>query len=235
MSRDVFRNTLIIVLFLFILGFWHTEIAYAGMPTPFIVLTEYGKDRLIGISTALFIFMVVVALPVMFCWNVFLVGKEGEAVFFKRLTYLKALGLTFLGVCLFTLVLVMIAGSRELFSPGAWIPDGVLSKTAYNAEREKLVKSLETDTDKNLNLVRRNAILKLREALQLYAKEHDGKLPAIIEESGFGDFWQIPFAAGILYDYFPDADDKPLVREPSLLPDATFSIGRNFEITEAAK
>jgi hypothetical protein len=199
---------------------------YAGMPVP--VLTEYGMERLIGISTAAFVVMVIAAIPMMFCWNALIGDGNG---YFKRLNYPKALGITFLGGCFFVLILVMVAGSRELFSPGAWIPNGIVSKTAFDTERERIAKTAEQSYD----LLRRDAVVKLRDTLRQFIQEHD-RLPVSIEESKFGDLWLIPFAAGMQYEYFPqDHAAEPLVREPVILPDAKFSIGRTFEITEAAK
>jgi hypothetical protein len=200
---------------------------YAGMPMP--TLSKYGADRFIGISTAVFIVMVVAAIPVMFCWN----ALVADSNHFKRLNYPKALGVVFLGGCFFSLVLAMVAGSRELFSPGAWIPKGIVSQTAYDAEMEQLAKAKNAD-ELSLETERFRAITKLRNALQKFAQEHDGQLPASIEESMFGNLWLIPFAAGISYDYFPNADspNTPLVREPAVLPNARFVIDRNFLVTE---
>ncbi|MDR3197998.1 MAG: hypothetical protein LBU34_09045 [Planctomycetaceae bacterium] len=203
---------------------------YAGMPTP--TLSRYGFEKLAGISTAVFIVMVVTAIPLKLCWNSLVAGSPH----FKRMNYPKALGVVFLGGCFFSLVLAMVAGSRELFSPGAWIPNGIVSQTVFDAEMERITK-LRDNNEHNLSVTRYEAIRTLRNALQTFAQEHNGTLPASIEESKFGNLWLIPFAAGIHYEYFPETDspETPLVREPDLLPDARFSIGRKFEITEKAK
>lgn len=220
--------------FCFVAVLLSSQIAEAGMPMP--VLTRYGMDRLIGMSTALFILMVVVAIPIRLCWNALFVSIKADEndPAIKPLTYPQALGVTFLGGFLFLLVLVMIAGSRELLSPGAWIPDGAMSKTLYSVERERIAQSTGGDDRKGIDLLRRDAIVRLRDSLMLYSKEHDGQLPDSIEQSGFGDLWLIPFAAGIRYEYYPSEADGPLVRESNTVPDARFSIGRKFEITEAA-
>lgn len=219
-------------LFCFVAVLLCSQAVQAGMPMP--VLTRSGTDRLIGMSTALFILMVIVAIPIRLCWNALFVPiktDENEPTA-KPLSYPQALGVTFLGGCLFLLVLVMIAGSRELLSPGAWIPDGAMSKTLYSVERERIAQSTGTDGQRGIDLLRRDAVVRLRDALMLYIKEHDGRLPDSIEQSGFGDLWLIPFAAGIQYEYFPTETELPLVREPKTLPDNRFSIGRKFEITE---
>ncbi|MDR0609968.1 MAG: hypothetical protein LBG58_07660 [Planctomycetaceae bacterium] len=220
---------------IFLVLLFSESAVYAGMPT--IALSRYGAERLIGISTAIFIVMIVTAIPVMFCWNALVAGSNR----FKRLNYAKSLGVVFLGGCFFVLILAMIAGSRELFSPGAWVPNGIVSQTLYNAEMERLAQ-LKENKEHQLNLTRYEAILKLRDALQTFAKEHHDQLPASIEESEFGNLWLIPFAAGMSYEYFPETDSEssisyapPLVREPAILPDARFAIGREFEITEKAK
>lgn len=227
---------------LFAIVLFSARIAQAGMPMP--VLTRYGMERIIGMSTALFILLVVAAIPIRLCWNSLVAdpkdtvpdGTQKNDSKLPMLTYPRAVAVTFLGGCLFLLVLVMIAGSRELLSPGAWIPDGAMSKTLYHVERERLARSADaTDEQKGIDLLRRDAIIRLRDALALYSREHEGRLPDSIERSGFGELWQIPFAGGMLYEYLPDAAGSPLVREPEMLPDAKFSIGREFEITEAAK
>ena len=205
---------------------------YAGMPMITYSLSEYGANRLIGISTALFVVGVLAALPIMSCWNSLVAGNE-DARFLRKWSYPKALGFTFLSGILFMLILVMVAGSRELFSPGAWVPDGVLSKTVFSVQMEKL-EQVQTQAEQNLDLMRRDAIIKLRDALRLYAKKHDGRLPGSIEELEFVTLWDIPFASGMRYEYFPNENDAnlPLLREPSLLPNAKFSVGRAFEIVE---
>jgi hypothetical protein len=226
---------------MFLVLLFSSSTVYAGMPM--VTLSRYGAERLIGISTAIFIIMVIAAIPVMFCWNA-LVGDSSR---FKRLNYLKSLGVVFLGGCFFVLILSMVAGSRELFSPGAWVPNGIVSQTIFNAEMERLTQ-LRENNEHQLNLTRYEAILKLRDALQTFAKEHNGQLPASIEESEFGNLWLIPFASGMSYEYFPETNSEsstslststststPLVCEPALLPDARFAIGRKFEITENAK
>ncbi|MDR2440603.1 MAG: hypothetical protein LBE12_14670 [Planctomycetaceae bacterium] len=220
----IFSTTTVAVLLVLLFS---TSTVYAGMTFP--TLSKYGADRFIGISTAVFIVMVIAAIPVMFCWN----ALVADSPHFKRLNYPKALGLVFLGGCFFSLVLAMVAGSRELFSPGAWIPNGIVSQTVFDAEREQLAKTKNSD-ELNLEMERLRAITTLRNILQKFAQEHDGQLPASIEESRFGNLWFIPFAAGISYDYFPNADspNTPLVREPAIVPNARWTIDRNFLVTE---
>lgn len=222
----------------FVVASLFAPFAQAGMPMPMAVfLSEYGTDRLIGISTTFFVILVLVAIPVMYAWNAFFAEIDGESKHFKRIGYVKSLGITFLGVCLFTLILVMVAGSRELLSPGAWVPDGMLSKTVYSVEGEKIAKDFDIDEDEMIDQVRRKAMIRLRDALRRFAEEHDGRLPGTMDEPGFEELWQIPFAAGVSYEYYPEETgaELPLVREPSVLPNAKFSIGRKFEITEVAK
>jgi len=114
---------------LFIMIFCSTATAQAGMSS--IVLTEYGVERITGLSTALFFGLVVSTLLVRFFWG--LLVHETE---WPKPTLMKSFAATFLGGLLFFLVLVMIAGSRELLTPGAWEPDGILYKLGPNSDGE---------------------------------------------------------------------------------------------------
>ena len=109
--------------------FCSTTTAQAGMSS--IVLTEYGVERFTGLSTALFFGLVVSTLLVRFFWG--LLVQETE---WPKPTLAKSFAATFLGGLLFFLVLVMIAGSRELLTPGAWEPDGILYKLAPNSDED---------------------------------------------------------------------------------------------------
>ena len=106
-----------------------TSSVYAGMSA--VVLTEYGVKRITGLSTAIFFGLVVSVLLVRFFWG--LLVQETD---WPKPTLAKSFAATFLGGLLFFLVLVMIAGSRELFSPGAWVPDGILYKLASKPDAE---------------------------------------------------------------------------------------------------
>ena len=100
-----------------------TAPVYAGMSS--ILLTEYGVERFAGLSAAIFFGLIVSTLLVRFFWGLLVLETN-----LPKPTLVKSFAVTFLGGLLFFLVLVMVAGSRELFSPGAWVPDGILYKIA---------------------------------------------------------------------------------------------------------
>jgi len=92
--------------------------AMAGMPAPF-QLTEIARMRLEAISFFLVV-LLVMAVLVQLVWN----GLRGAFTRLPRLSYWKALGLVFLWGLLFSVVLSMISGARELMTPGAWEKQG---------------------------------------------------------------------------------------------------------------
>jgi hypothetical protein len=87
--------------------------AQAGMPT--IELADVAKLRLSSISFFIVVFLLcggaIVAL-----WNETLV----PLIDLPKITFKKALGLLLVWGLLFTLILTMISGARELMTPGAW-------------------------------------------------------------------------------------------------------------------
>ena len=92
--------------------------ALAGMPS--VTLAEVPRMRLSGISFFLAVILIV-ALGIMGLWNVL----RRDFPRMPRLSYARALALTvLLGLC-FNVVLLMIAGTRELMTPGAWEKSGI--------------------------------------------------------------------------------------------------------------
>ena len=193
-----------------------TTTSHAGMSS--IVLTEYGVKRITGLSTALFFGLVVSTLLVRFFWGQ--IVRETE---WPKPSLAKSFAATFLGGLLFFLVLVMIAGSRELFSPGAWVPDGILYKLASKPDAEP------EPTDpaiSDINLARRQSLEALRDHLKQVAESENG-LPTEIPKDAT-DLWVIPFSSGVRYEYHPSPDDGPhLVTEPEYLEGQRHAIQRN--------
>lgn len=106
-------------LMLFVLLFPVT--ANAGMPT--ITLTDVAKFHLDSIS--FFLMLILLA-----TWGVKLLWNYLRCDFEKMpyLTYKMALVLVFSLSLLFNLLLLMIAGARELMTPDAWVKQGVIYK-----------------------------------------------------------------------------------------------------------
>ena len=92
--------------------------AFAGMPS--VTLAEVPRMRLSGISFFLVVILVV-ALGIMGLWNVL----RRDFPRMPPLNYARSLAFTvLLGLC-FNVVLLMIAGTRELMTPGAWEKSGI--------------------------------------------------------------------------------------------------------------
>ena len=209
-----------------------TAPAQAGMSS--IVLTEYGVARITGLSTSLFFGLVVSTLLVRFFWG--LLVRETE---WPKPTLVKSFAATFLGGLLFFLVLVMIAGSRELFSPGAWQPDGILYKLASHQDTGPDTTdavSVSVTILSDIALARRQSLEPLRDHLRRAAESDDG-LPTIIPQGASpqaADLWVIPFSSGVRYEYHPQPDDGPwLVVEPPYIEGQRHAIERaTWEIVE---
>lgn len=213
-----------------------TRSVFAGMPTP--VLGPEPIGHLVGLSTAAFLITVVGAFLVKIGWNA-VVRSPSLSV----MNYRRALGVTVLGGVLFFLVLVMIAGSRELLTPGAWRPKGVLyelagtAQTASESATSKNAVPVDPETlmpNDGSNTARRAAryaaLARLRDALQKWSAEHDGALPPDIESAQLPvEYWTIPAAGGLRYLYDPQND--PPVREPDFDP-PSLSLSRDGRIGE---
>ena len=136
--------------------------AIAGMPTPYLIVTELGKRRLEEISFFLAGFLLLTAVC-RWCWNS--LTKEFPAL--PQISYRGALGMMFLWGLAMTVVLSLISGARELMTPAAWEPNGVT---------QRLVKSGTVDPVDEMK-VRRERIETLKTALWQYAAQHDSHFP----------------------------------------------------------
>lgn len=92
--------------------------AWAGMPAPF-VLREMATLRLEAISFFLAILLLSAA-AIQWLWN----GLRTSFTRLPRLSYGKAVSVVILWGLLFSVVLAMISGARELMTPGAWKRQG---------------------------------------------------------------------------------------------------------------
>ncbi len=87
--------------------------------TTYLSVGDEPLQRLQVISFFVVVFLLS-ALAVKFLWN----GLRSEFSSLPRITYGKALLVTFGWGLLFCIVLVMISGARELMTPGAWEKNG---------------------------------------------------------------------------------------------------------------
>jgi len=144
-----------------------------------------------------------------------------------RIRYRGALGV--LSVCgLFIyVVLTMIAGARELMTPGAWARSGMFYK----------MREPERDPKPWLDTARRGSLERLRTALWDYSGQHGGVFPANREAPDF-PAWQwvsidpnglpLVFAPGLK----PDAGKDVLVYEPGSFGPSRFVLLTNGEIVQ---
>jgi len=109
-----------------------------------------------------------------------------------RISYSKALGVCFLWGLLFTLILTMISGERELMTPGAWEKKGIT---------HRLVEDPSLGAERQIS-ARFNAIVRLGNALKHYAEAHNKSYPPKDSTQMIPDrLWQIPLTSGQRYIY----------------------------------
>lgn len=185
-------------------GLLAPAVALAGMP--FIRLSELAQMRVQAISFFLLV-VLGVALAVKALWN----RLSQDVPRLPRLSFKAALALVFLWGLGFQLVLSMIAGGRELMTPGAWQKQGA----TYQVRTEP-------PPDKELVLqARRQRLEELRTALWAYAQQHGNAFPpheydpAIPEER-----WRVLGGSGMRFIYVSgrkaDTPAVPLAYEPGL-------------------
>ncbi|HEY2784757.1 MAG TPA: hypothetical protein VGJ05_07240 [Fimbriiglobus sp.] len=155
-------------------------------------MTELARLRLEVISFFLLAFFLSAGV-VRWVWN----GLARDFPRLPRFSYGRALGVVAVWGALFVLVLTMIAGARELMTPGAWKPNGMTYKLAETG------KPTETSREPT-EAERRRKLDELRAALWKEASGPDKVLPpsraaAKIPE----DVWKVPHASGTSYIYIP--------------------------------
>jgi hypothetical protein len=179
-------------------------VALAGMP--FVRLSDLAQLRLQAISFFL-VLVLLVTLAVRALWN----RLSREVPRLPRLSFKAALALVFLWGLGFQLVLSMIAGGRELMTPGAWEKQGATYQVRTEAppDRELVLQA------------RRQRLEELRTALWAYAQQHGNAFPphefdpAIPEER-----WRVLGGSGMRFIYVSgrkaDTPGLPLAYEPGL-------------------
>jgi len=179
--------------------------AAAGMPT--YGLNDVASLRLQAISFFLAL-VLATAWLVQGLWNL---SRRDHAVL-PRLSYRGALGLVVILGLLLQLVLAMIAGARELMTPGAWVRAG----TTYRLQGGGPEPSPET----YLELARRRGLEELRRALWSYAGAHGGALPPHDFVAEIPDaVWTTVDPSGMRYIYLGgrvDQDRRLVAYEPGL-------------------
>lgn len=156
-----------------------TAHAHAGMTV--YDLSDLVRLRLEDISFFALL-LLASALGVRLLWNY--LARDFPRL--PRLSFGKAISLTVLLSLMMLLILIMIAGARELLTPGAWYRQG-------SHYRPNDVGNLE---------MRQQSLEGLRTALMQYAHSHQGKFPPhdYVAEIP-AKTWQAPDSTGTRYLY----------------------------------
>jgi hypothetical protein len=186
--------------------------AFAGMPS--ILLTDMARMRIQTISF-FFFGLLLSAKLIQWIWNS--LGKDFTVL--PRLSYTKALGVVTMWGLLFVLVLTMIAGARELMTPGAWEKHGKTYRLVQPPE------PVPPSTEESSESVRFTKLESLRRALWEYADTHQGRFPSERSDTSIPtDKWRLPEPSGLRYLYVgglqaakqspPSSPSVPLAYEP---------------------
>ena len=196
------------------------SVAHAGMP--FVRLSEMARARLEAISFFLFV-VLLLTFAVKRLWN----ALQRDMPRLPRLSYKASLGLVGLWALAMHLVLSMIAGGRELMTPGAWERDGA----TYSLRPTRPAPDSEA-----LALARTQQLERLRTALWQYAITHEGHFPphdyvADIPEAT----WRVVDPSGLHYVYIagqrPDHGAAPLAYEPGIYGKRRMVLMTDGEVT----
>lgn len=194
--------------------------ALAGMPT--FVLTDMARMRIQTISFFLIGILLSSAL-IQWIWN----SLRKDFAVLPRLSYSKALGVVTMWGLLFVLVLTMIAGARELMTPGAWEKQGKTYRLVQPPE------PTPPSTEDPSEGARFTKLESLRRALWEYADTHQGRFPSDRSDKAIpNDKWQLPDPSGLRYLYIgglqsakrssPSSPRVPLVYEPEFYENGRF-------------
>ena len=211
------RRWLLLIASLGLVLVWPAR-AWAGMPTP--ALTEWGFLRVSAISFFGVAFLVAAGV-IRGLWN--FLARDFSL---PRLTYGKAVaGSTLWGLFL-VVVLTMIAGARELLTPGAWQRRGPLYAVA------------DSPPDPQRLIERKEHIERLKDALWQYAVRNGGRFPAADEKSIADGLWEVPGGAGMRYRYVggtaTNKRDALLVYEPTIHGDERLVVFTNGDVDLAS-
>ena len=122
-------------------------------------------------------------------------------------------------------VLTMIAGARELLTPGAWQRQGPLYAVAGPQAPH---------VDPQRTVERKEHLEWLKDALWQYAALHGGRFPAAGEKGIAEDLWEVPGGVGTRYVYVPglaaDRQSTLLAYEPGIHGDERFVLSNNGQV-----
>ena len=172
--------------------------ACAGMPSPLpteealvkvLRLNATAEQRLQVISFFL-LGLLLSALVVKMLWN----AVRRDVPRLPRLTFVRALAGVVLWGLLFVIVLTMIAGTRELMTPGAWKKQGWTYKL-----------TAEDPHDPSPASLRQRQLERLGVALMHFAATHQGRFPDDKDRATIpAELWDVPESGGLHYQYVPN-------------------------------
>jgi hypothetical protein len=172
--------------------------ASAGMASPLpsadevrriLRLNDSAAERFQAISFFIVV-LLACAVVVRWLWNYL----RRDFTQLPRLTFGRALVGVFLWGILFVVVLTMIAGARELMTPGAWEKQGLTYRLKDDPKYEPPDGTQE----------RRQQLERLRQALWHFAALHQGKFPSAGEAAEVPqDVWTVPDGGGMRFLYTP--------------------------------
>ncbi|AGC46816.1 hypothetical protein MYSTI_05539 [Myxococcus stipitatus DSM 14675] len=180
-------------------------VAVAGMPH--FSLTELASERLEAIS----FFLALYALVSVGVWGLWRRLRR-DVTRLPALSFGSALAMVFLLGLALQLVLSMIAGGRELMTPGAWEKSGVthrLTPTQLPSDSELVLQA------------RRQRLDELRLALWAYAADHGRVFPASDHGPELAPArWKVLGDSGMHFIYVggqkADESSLPLAYEPGI-------------------
>jgi hypothetical protein len=196
-------------------------VALAGMPS--FTLSEVAAMRFQAISFFLLVFLgVVLAVQGLWSW------LRSDVPWLPPLTFRASLALVFLWGLGFQLVLSMIAGGRELMTPGAWRKQGATYQ----------LRPTELPPDKELvREARRQRLVELRDTLWGYAFRHHGAFPPNEFDSEIPEErWRVVGSSSIRFIYVSgcraDRGALPVAYEPGLFGRERWVLFSNGDIRQ---
>jgi hypothetical protein len=208
------------------LGVILPDVALAGMPSP--VLSDWATVRFETISFFV-VLLLVFAAVIRWLWNYL----AKDFAWMPRLTYGKTLAMVVLVGTMLAVVLTMIAGARELLTPGAWRKEGLLYKVKPNETKNEAHEASPPAPQRADD--RRAHLQNLQAALWQYAAKHAGRLPDNDRPADIAaELWELPGFFGVRYLYVAGlrtGDSRQIVAyEPNVYGDQRFVLRANGEV-----
>ncbi|NTW21288.1 MAG: hypothetical protein HGA42_17645 [Nostocales cyanobacterium W4_Combined_metabat2_030] len=174
------------------------DAAYAGMPS--VTLTDIATLRLTTISFFLFTYLAA-SLGIFYLWN----WLRQDFTKLPKLSFSKAMALVLIWGLAFHLVLVMIAGTRELMTPKAW-------------EKAGIIYQLAPDNFQQILDSRRHKLEILKEKIWTFVNKNKGNFPSKKDLLAFSPEILLEPTGKLNYNYVEglniNSPIQPLAYEP---------------------